>query len=80
MTATERAQFFDEAFLRRLDQLELASRRLTAGRMKGGRHLRFPKDTPMNNLHLAMLEKVGVPVEKLGDSNGRIDLEPLAGV
>jgi hypothetical protein len=50
------------------------------GRMKGGRHLRFPKDTPMNNLHLAMLEKVGVPVEKLGDSNGRIDLEPLAGV
>jgi Protein of unknown function (DUF1552) len=50
------------------------------GRLKGGRHLRFPKDTPMNNLHLAMLEKVGVPVEKLGDSTGRIDLAPLAGV
>ena len=51
-----------------------------AGRLKGGRHLRFPKDTPMNNLHLAMLEKVGVDVEKLGDSSGRIELEPLAGV
>jgi uncharacterized protein DUF1552 len=50
------------------------------GRLKGGRHLRFPKDTPMNNLHLAMLEKVGVPVEKLGDSTGKIDLAPLAGV
>jgi hypothetical protein len=50
------------------------------GRLKGGRHLRFPKDTPMNNLHLALLEKVGVPVEKLGDSTGKIDLEPLAGV
>jgi hypothetical protein len=50
------------------------------GRLKGGRHLRFPKDTPMNNLHLAMLEKVGVPVERLGDSTGKIDLEPLAGV
>ena len=50
------------------------------GRLKGGRHLKFPKDTPMNNLHLALLEKVGVPVEKLGDSTGRIDLEPLAGV
>jgi hypothetical protein len=50
------------------------------GRLKGGRHLRYPKDTPMNNLHLAMLEKVGVPVEKLGDSTGRLDLEPLAGV
>ena len=37
MTSTERAPFFDEAFLRRLEQLELASRRLTAGRMKGER-------------------------------------------
>jgi uncharacterized protein (DUF58 family) len=37
MTASSRAPFFDEAFLRRLEQLELASRRLTAGRMKGER-------------------------------------------
>jgi uncharacterized protein (DUF58 family) len=37
MTATPRAPFFDEVFLRRLEQLELASRRLTAGRMKGER-------------------------------------------
>ena len=37
MTAPGRTQFFDEAFLRRLEQLELASRRLTAGRMKGER-------------------------------------------
>jgi uncharacterized protein (DUF58 family) len=37
MTTTERAPFFDEAFLRRLEQLELASRRMTAGRMKGER-------------------------------------------
>lgn len=36
MSAT-RAPFFDEAFLRRLEQLELASRRLVAGRMKGER-------------------------------------------
>src|SRR2546426_3809227 len=51
-----------------------------AGRLKGGRHLRFPKDTPMNNLHLAMLEKVGVNLEKMGDSSARIELEPLADV
>ena len=51
-----------------------------AGTIKGGRHLRFPKDTPMNNLHMAMLEKVGVPVEQFGDATGRITLEPLAGV
>jgi hypothetical protein len=51
-----------------------------AGRLKGGRHLRFPKDTPMNNLHMALLEKVGVPIEKFGDSTGTVDLEPLSGV
>lgn len=37
MTAAERTPLFDETFLRRLEQLELASRRLTAGRMKGER-------------------------------------------
>jgi uncharacterized protein (DUF58 family) len=37
MTATAGTQLFDEAFLRRLEQLELASRRMTAGRMKGER-------------------------------------------
>jgi hypothetical protein len=51
-----------------------------AGTLKGGRHLRFPKDTPMNNLHMAMLEKVGVPVEHFGDATGRVTLEPLSGV
>jgi len=51
-----------------------------AGRLKGGRHLRYPKDTPMNNLHLALLDKVGAPVETFGDGTGRVDLEPLSGV
>ncbi|MGI8999858.1 MAG: DUF58 domain-containing protein [Candidatus Limnocylindria bacterium] len=37
MSVTQRAPFFDETFLRRLEQLELASRRMTAGRMKGER-------------------------------------------
>jgi hypothetical protein len=50
------------------------------GRLKGGRHLKYPKDTPMNNLHLALLDKVGVNVERFGDSTGKVDLEPLAGV
>src|SRR5436309_15558518 len=51
-----------------------------AGQLKGGRHLRFPKATPMNNLHMSLLEKVGVPVEKFGDSTGSMELEPLTGV
>ena len=36
-TGEARTSLFDEAFMRRLEQLELASRRLTAGRMKGER-------------------------------------------
>jgi hypothetical protein len=51
-----------------------------AGRLQGGRHLRFQKDTPMNNLHLTILDKVGVDVGKFGDSTGTIPLEPLSGV
>jgi hypothetical protein len=34
----------------------------------------------MNNLHMALLEKVGVDVEKFGDSSGTIGLQPLSGV
>ncbi len=41
-----------------------------AGRMKGGRHLRYPEHTPMTNLLLAMIGKVGVELESLGDSTG----------
>src|SRR5688572_20767211 len=43
-----------------------------AGRMTGGRHLRFPDHTPMTNLLLAMLNKVGVQKESLGDSTGAL--------
>jgi hypothetical protein len=51
-----------------------------AGRLKGGRVLRYPTDTPMNNLHLAMLEKIDVRVENFGDATGVLQLEPLSGV
>jgi hypothetical protein len=49
-----------------------------AGRLKGGRHLMYPKDTPMNNLLVSMLGKAGLPAEHFGDSSGR--LVELAGV
>ena len=41
------------------------------GRHKGGRHLKYPDHTPMTNLILTMLDKVGVPMDTLGDSTGR---------
>ncbi len=39
---------------------------------RGGRHLRYPKDTPMTNLLISMLDKVGLPAEQFGDSTGRL--------
>src|SRR5436190_647170 len=49
-----------------------------AGQLQGGRHLTFPEGTPLTNLYLTVLNKVGVPVERVGDSTGQ--LEHLAGV
>ena len=51
-----------------------------AGNMRGGRHLRYEQPTPLANLHLTLLEKVGVPLESFADSNGKVDelFEPLS--
>jgi hypothetical protein len=43
-----------------------------AGKMKGGRHITYAQPTPLANLHLTLLDKVGVHVEKFGDSKGRV--------
>jgi hypothetical protein len=42
-----------------------------AGALKGGRHLVYPQDTPLTNLQLTLLERLGVPAKKLGDSTGQ---------
>ena len=51
---------------------------LVAGAVEGGRHLRVAEETPLTNLQLAVLDKLGVPTEKLGDSTGVV--KHLAGV
>jgi hypothetical protein len=50
-----------------------------AGRMRGGRHLRFERATPLANLHLTLLDKVGVRLESFADSRGKVDelFEPV---
>jgi hypothetical protein len=50
------------------------------GGLNGGRHLVSPPNTPMTNLLLSLLDKSGIPAETLGDSTGRVNLEPLSGV
>jgi hypothetical protein len=39
-----------------------------AGQLKGGRHLKYSDDTPLANLHLTLLDKLGVHIEKIGNS------------
>jgi hypothetical protein len=44
-----------------------------AGRVKGGRHLKYADPTPLANLHLTLLERVGVRMDAFADSKGKID-------
>jgi hypothetical protein len=47
--------------------------------LKGGRHIQYGKPIPLANLHLTLLDKVGVHLDKFADSNGKVDelFEPL---
>ncbi|MFN0169836.1 MAG: DUF1552 domain-containing protein [Bryobacteraceae bacterium] len=51
-----------------------------AGKMKGGRHIQYRQPTPLANLHLTLLDKMGVRLNSFADSQGRIPelLEPLS--
>ena len=51
-----------------------------AGRLKGGRHIKYAEPTPLANLHLTLLDKVGVRLDAFADSKGKIPelLEPLS--
>ena len=51
-----------------------------AGKMRGGRHIRYATPTPLANLHLTLLDKVGVRLDSFADSQGKVDdlFEPLS--
>ena len=51
-----------------------------AGRLKGGRHLRYPDDTTNANLLLTLLDKLDMPLDVLGNSTGKLQIDTLAGV
>ncbi|MDQ1471006.1 MAG: hypothetical protein QOJ99_2486 [Bryobacterales bacterium] len=52
-----------------------------AGSMKGGRHIRHKEPTPLANVHLTLLEKVGARVESFADSQGKVpELLSLGGL
>jgi hypothetical protein len=49
-------------------------------RAGGARHIKYAEDTPLANLHLTLLDKMGVRIDRLGHSTGRLAVEPLTGV
>ena len=51
-----------------------------AGKLHGGKHLKFADKPSIANLLLTLMEKLDVPVEKLGGSTGKVDLDLLSGV
>ncbi len=48
--------------------------------IRGGRHIRYDEGTPLANLHLTLLDRVGVKLDQFGDSNGRVEdlFDPVA--
>ena len=50
-----------------------------AGQLKGGRHLKYADGT-WANLLVSVMEKLGVPIEQIGNSTGKLDIDTLAGI
>jgi len=45
-----------------------------SGQLQGGRHMQYAAHTPMSNLLLAMLDKLGIQAASQGDSTGKLDI------
>jgi len=55
------------------DDLPIALVGGKAAGITGGRYIRYPKGTPLTNLHVTILGNMGVAVDKIGDSTGKVD-------
>src|SRR5258707_15675461 len=51
-----------------------------AGRIKGGRHLKYSGNPTLANLLVTLMDKLDAPVERLGGSTGKLPLDTLSGV
>jgi hypothetical protein len=45
-----------------------------SGQLNGGRHITYAPHTPMSNLLLSMLDKLGIQADKHGDSTGKLEI------
>lgn len=46
-----------------------------SGRLRGGRHIKYPAGTPLANFHLGLLDKLGVRIDSVGNSTGPVSLD-----
>jgi hypothetical protein len=51
-----------------------------AGKLKGGRHLKYTNDESLANLLVTLMDKLDLPVDKVGGSTGRLPIDTLSGV
>ncbi len=51
-----------------------------AGSLRGGRHLHFAEEPGMADLLVTIMDKMGVPVDRIGASSGRLDMETLSDI
>jgi hypothetical protein len=51
-----------------------------AGKLKGGRHLKYPNKPSQANLLMTIMDKMDYPVERVGGSNGKLPIDTLSGV
>jgi hypothetical protein len=56
------------------DPLPIVVAGAASGQLKGGRHLAFPAHTPMSNLMLALMDKLGVHQDRFGDSTLKLEI------
>ena len=49
-----------------------------SGQLKGGAHLKYEEGAPLANMYMTILDKLGIQADKFGDSNGMLNLLPLA--
>jgi hypothetical protein len=51
-----------------------------SGSLKGGRHIKYSDAPSIANLLVTLMDKMGVPVERVGGSTGRLPLDTLSGI
>jgi len=51
-----------------------------SGTLAGGQHLKYSDKPTIANLLVTLMDKMGVPVDKIGGSTGKLPIETLTGV